>query len=64
MGIAPENPASTDVVNITLTGEWFDSCVPEGSSISMVGNDIYLELQRADLECYGCYRSALLVALP
>ena len=37
----PEDPSSTDVVAITLSGEWSNSCKPNGSAVSVVGNDIY-----------------------
>jgi predicted outer membrane repeat protein len=41
--ILPQNPTSYDVVSVTLSGEWMDSCVPNVSSISVVGNDIYFD---------------------
>jgi len=42
--IVPEHPASRDVVAITLGGEWSDSCVPNASSISVIGNNIYFDV--------------------
>ena len=48
--IAPENPTSADVVGITLSGEWPDSCVPDVSNISVEGNDIYFGVIRSSTE--------------
>lgn len=42
--LVPQNPASRDVVAITLSGEWPNSCIPNGSAISVVGNDIYFDV--------------------
>ncbi|UCF42393.1 MAG: right-handed parallel beta-helix repeat-containing protein [Planctomycetota bacterium] len=42
--ILPENPTSSDVVVITLSGDWPDSCIPNGSSVSVTGNDIYFDV--------------------
>ena len=42
--INPKNPTSSDVVSITLSGWWPDSCVPNGSGISVVGTDIYFDV--------------------
>ena len=39
--ISPDYPGSTDVVAITLSGEWSNSCIPNGSAVSVVGNGIY-----------------------
>ena len=39
--IFPEHPSSNDVVAITLSGEWSNGCIPNGSAVSVVGNDIY-----------------------
>jgi len=42
--IVPQNPTSSDVVAITLSGHWGDSCIPNVSNISVVGNDIYFDV--------------------
>lgn len=42
--IVPPNPTSSDVVSITLSGEWPDSCIPEDSAISVTGNNIYFDV--------------------
>ncbi len=42
--ILPENPTSADVVVITLSGSWPDSGVPDGSAISVSGNNIYFDV--------------------
>ena len=41
--IVPANPTSSDVIAITLGGEWSDSCIPNDSEISASGNDIYFD---------------------
>ncbi|MHC4216464.1 MAG: hypothetical protein ACYSWP_24195, partial [Planctomycetota bacterium] len=40
----PLYPSTTDVVSITVGGEWGDSCIPNGSAISVVGNNIYFDV--------------------
>jgi len=42
--IVPENPTSSDIVEITLYGEWHNSCRPNASAIQVVGNDIYFDV--------------------
>jgi len=42
--INPENPISTDIVEITLSGGWGTACPPNASAISVVGNDIYFDV--------------------
>ena len=42
--IVPEHPTSCDVVVITLSGGWGDSCIPNASAISRAGNDIYFDV--------------------
>ncbi|MBA7648146.1 hypothetical protein ES703_55928 [subsurface metagenome] len=42
--IVPEHPTSCDVVVITLSGWWGDSCTPNYSAISRVGNNIYFDV--------------------
>ena len=44
MQIVPEHPTSCDVVVITLSGWWGDSCIPNYSAISRVGNNIYFDV--------------------
>jgi len=45
--IEPQKPTSADVVAITLSGTWPDSCVPDVSYISVEGNDIYFGVIRS-----------------
>jgi hypothetical protein len=42
--IVPGNPSPSDLVNITLSGLWPNACIPEYSSVSVVGNDIYFDV--------------------
>jgi len=42
--IVPENPTSADVVDITFSGNWPDSCIPTGSNVRVDGSDIYFEV--------------------
>ena len=42
--IVPPNPTSADVVTITLSGEWSNSCIPDDSAISVIGNEIYFDV--------------------
>jgi len=42
--IVPEYPTSCDVVVITLSGGWGNSCIPNASAISVEGNDIYFDV--------------------
>ena len=42
--ISPSNPTSTDIIDIVLSGWWGDSCVPNDSSVSVVGNSIYVDV--------------------
>jgi len=42
--ILPASPSSSDVVTITLSGEWPNNCIPNDSSISAVSNGIYFDV--------------------
>ena len=42
--IVPLNPTIADVVSISVGGVWANSCIPNGSSISVDGNDIYFDV--------------------
>jgi hypothetical protein len=42
--IFPQNPTSSDVVAITLSGWWGSSCIPTGSAVSVTDNDIYFDV--------------------
>ncbi|MHC4501106.1 MAG: right-handed parallel beta-helix repeat-containing protein, partial [Planctomycetota bacterium] len=42
--VVPPNPTSADVAAITVSGEWPDSCIPDGSDLSVEGNDIYFNV--------------------
>ena len=42
--VIPQNPTSSDVVAITLGGIWGDSCIPNASNSSVIGNDIYFDV--------------------
>jgi parallel beta-helix repeat protein len=46
VSISPPNPTSQNVVSITVSGEWGDSCIPNASFVWVVGNDIYFEVFR------------------
>lgn len=46
VSILPPNPTSQDIVAITASGEWSDSCIPNASLISVFGNDIYFDVFR------------------
>lgn len=53
VAVAPENPGASDVVSIMLGGEWPDSCVPEGSSVLVCGNDILFSVfPSPETTCY------------
>ena len=52
--IVPGNPSSSDVVNITLSGLWYDSCIPNASAISVVDNDIYFDAVLSYQPGVGC----------
>lgn len=52
--IIPQNPTWMDVVAITLSGEWPDSCTPNVSGISVMGNNILFEVYcdyPPDIQC-------------
>ena len=49
--IVPQNPTSCDIVDITLSGGWRDLCMPYDSTVSMVGNDIYIDVIWPDQSC-------------
>ena len=42
--IDPCNPTSSDIVTITLSGTWDNSCVPNDVNVSTDGNDIYFDV--------------------
>jgi hypothetical protein len=42
--IIPEHPTSSDVVVITISGWWGNSCTPNASNVSVMGNDIYFDV--------------------
>jgi len=42
--IVPPDPASSDIVSITLSGGWPSSCVPNASTVLVMGNDIYFDV--------------------
>jgi predicted outer membrane repeat protein len=42
--IDPTVPTSADIVTITIGGDWNDSCIPVGSSFSILGNDIIIDV--------------------
>ncbi|MHC4474260.1 MAG: LamG domain-containing protein [Planctomycetota bacterium] len=50
--IYPQNPTRNDVVAITLSGEWPDSCVPNDSGISLAGQDIYFDVFQPGGFCF------------
>ncbi|MBN1362086.1 MAG: hypothetical protein JW993_15940 [Sedimentisphaerales bacterium] len=43
--VAPENPTSSDELSLTLSGEWPDSCAPEGFELRILsGDSIWVDL--------------------
>ena len=51
--IVPSNPTSHDIVCITLSGWWPDSCIPIGSAISVEGDHIYFDvIDDPNLSCW------------
>jgi len=42
--IVPEHPTSCDIVVITISGWWGSSCVPVGSTISVMDSNIYFDV--------------------
>jgi len=42
--IVPQNPTSSDLVAITLGGDWGSSCTPNASAISVMGDNIYFDV--------------------
>jgi hypothetical protein len=46
--IVPKNPISSDVVIITLSGYWSNSCIPIGSEVSVTGNDVFFDVLVVD----------------
>ena len=43
--VTPENPTSSENLSLTLSGNWFDSCVPEGFDLQVLsGDSIWIDL--------------------
>jgi hypothetical protein len=42
--VVSQNPSSSDVVTITLSGEWPDGCIPNDSAVSVTANQIYFDV--------------------
>ena len=42
--IIPENPTSSDVIEITLSGDWPDNCTPTGSAVLVSGRNVYFDV--------------------
>ena len=42
--IVPQHPTSSDVVTITLSGEWPDGCTPNDSTVSVTANQIDIDV--------------------
>jgi hypothetical protein len=53
--ILPEQPTRLAAVAITLGGEWPNSCRPNASSISVVGNDIYFDVIQDYPAAWNCF---------
>jgi len=51
--IVPQNPTSSDVIEITLSGQWPDTCIPSSLPILVTGNDIYFTVISDDSEVCG-----------
>ncbi len=54
--IVPQNPTSSDVVQITFSGWWHNSCTPVVSSVSVVDNDIYFDVTARIATCLQVVR--------
>lgn len=50
--IVPQNLTPSDVIAITLSGEWNNSCIPIGSEVSVTGNDVYFDVLVVDPGIY------------
>lgn len=46
--VDPNHPTPSDVVDITLSGHWWNSCVPVGSEVFVTGNHIYFDVIAED----------------
>lgn len=53
LDMTPLRPNSSEAITLTLSGQWPDSCVPVGSNISVVGNDILWDI-RLDMSDRYC----------
>ena len=53
--IFPQNPTSSDVVVITLSGQWGSSCIPNSSTVTVTDNDIYFDVIWDYPPDIGCY---------
>lgn len=43
--VAPKNPTSTDILSLTLSGIWPDSCTPVGLEVQVIGGDsVWIDL--------------------
>jgi hypothetical protein len=42
--IIPQNPTPSDILIITLGGNWNDSCIPNASAISVTDNDVFFDV--------------------
>ena len=51
----PPCPATDDQVTITISGQWHDSCVPDDSQVTVIGNDIYFDAFHHTWLDMGCY---------
>jgi len=51
IAIVPQNPISSDVVVITLSGLWPDSCIPHASAILVTGNNIFFDVIPSGINC-------------
>ncbi|MBN2476038.1 MAG: Ig-like domain-containing protein [Pirellulales bacterium] len=55
--VAPEDPMTGELVEIGLSGQWPTACVPDRSSVEMVGNSIYFDV-------YDPYTQNMCIAIP
>ena len=46
ISILPPNPSSQNTIEITVSGEWSDSCIPNASYLWVSGNDVFFEVSR------------------
>jgi len=59
VAIEPGEPTTSDVVSITLSGDWPDSCIPLGSEISVSAGEIYFDVIHDYPQDVGCFQAIM-----